>query len=197
MVEYSVDAAQNYTVQFSEIWAADADGKNVRRITWGHTDGDARVSPDNNKFAFVRRGDIWIADGKGARQITKTSEANDSNPEFSNDGKTLFFIRSDILDFGAKTSDGLKITVPGSGKVITYSLVSGEERDLFVDGRHVNGNAAISQRVRRRTARQCRLENTSAPAHCQNVQLVLYSKCARKLGLRNIAKFTTTTRVVK
>ena len=50
------------------------------------------ISPQGDKIAFGYKGDIYVVDANGglARQLT-TSDAYDSNPVWSNDGKYLAF----------------------------------------------------------------------------------------------------------
>ncbi len=81
---------QPYTIQ---------DQVTLRRLS------SPRVSPDGKRIAYVLRStdmeankgrtDLWLinADGTGARQLTYDT-AGDSQPEWSPDGKSLFFLSS-------------------------------------------------------------------------------------------------------
>ncbi|RYX80978.1 tetratricopeptide repeat protein [bacterium] len=124
---------QKFKVVASEIWTANKDGSGARRLTTDAIDGDVHWSPDGNQLAFRRNGDIWMvgADGSGLKQITKTTGISESAPEFSNDSKTLFFIRIGYTNLAEFTPNVEPIIVEKPGVVIAYSLVSGQEKERF------------------------------------------------------------------
>ena len=87
-----------------DIWIADVDGSDRRRITSGSGWHDAPVwSPDGDKIAYVREGDnadghwvshIWVANSNGSGQAELTSgDVSDSSPDWSPDGTSIAFAR--------------------------------------------------------------------------------------------------------
>jgi Tol biopolymer transport system component len=127
------DDPTSFTVTSAELWTANADGSNARRLTSGSIDGNARWSPDGKQIAFLRKGDVWLinSDGSGLRQITKTPLAKERSPEFSNDGKIIFFVRSEQINLAEGLDGQQPLIIDGSGQVIAYSLVSNQERKRF------------------------------------------------------------------
>lgn len=76
-----------------DIYLADADGSNVRRLTSDAAyEYEPRWSPDSRLIAFVRDGDLWLmaADGSGQRRLT-TGLTVDS-PTWSPDGRHIAFV---------------------------------------------------------------------------------------------------------
>lgn len=84
----------------SEIYSMNADGTDIRRLTWNATqDQFPRVSRDGTRIVFARTVagndlDIWImnADGSGERQLT-SGPARDDQPAFTPDGERVVFQR--------------------------------------------------------------------------------------------------------
>jgi Tol biopolymer transport system component/tRNA A-37 threonylcarbamoyl transferase component Bud32 len=83
----------------SEIWLAAADGSNPTQLTHGpgRWQGSPRWSPDGRRIAFDSYGedgqsDIWTidADGGSLRRLT-FSEAGDTAPTWSHDGRFVYF----------------------------------------------------------------------------------------------------------
>ena len=82
----------------SEIWISAADGNGVTQLTHmnGPMTGSPRWSPDSSQVAFDSRpkgnGDIFVTSlsGEAPRQVT-TSSADDVLPEWSGDGKSVYF----------------------------------------------------------------------------------------------------------
>jgi Tol biopolymer transport system component len=122
-----------YEIKTAEVWTANTDGTNARRLTSGAIDGNARWSPDGKRIAFIRAGDIWLinADGTGLKQITKTPTASETSPEFANDGKLIFFVRVVPINLAANIKGAEPLIIEGPGVVIAYSLVADEERARF------------------------------------------------------------------
>ena len=99
-----------------EIWTVNTDGTNARRLTEGPEDDHPRFSPDDRQIAFERDKDIWLinADGSNARNVTNTKDEYEQRAEFTNDGKSLIFLRGGFAP-----------------KVALRHLDSGEERILL------------------------------------------------------------------
>ena len=66
-------------VESSGAIVAVAPDRSRRRVLDG---GDARYSPDGTLIAFVRDGDVWLAnaDGSGQRTLTATPNVAESQP---------------------------------------------------------------------------------------------------------------------
>ncbi len=82
--------------QGAELYIADLDGGNVKRLTNNDVyDAEVSVSPDGKKIVFTRqidgKLDIWImnSDGTGERQLTFTDDWQEGAPFFLPDNKTL------------------------------------------------------------------------------------------------------------
>jgi len=82
-----------------EIWIADADGRNLARLTrgWGRGQGWPGWAPDGRSIVFDSiaedgNRDVWTigADGAGLRRITQ-DPAHDIVPSWSRDGRFLYF----------------------------------------------------------------------------------------------------------
>ncbi len=86
------------------------------------------ISPDSKKIAFIylkdldkNGGDVYLigSDGQGLEQVTKTKEP-ESNVSFSNDGKSLCFIRDKkqliIYDIAGKKETIFDVNSPDGGK---------------------------------------------------------------------------------
>jgi Tol biopolymer transport system component len=74
-----------------------ADGSGQTRLTSGlEYDSDPAWSPDGERIAFSRDGDIYLMnpDGTSIRQLTRGS-ARDGAPAWSRDGRWLAFARAD------------------------------------------------------------------------------------------------------
>jgi dipeptidyl aminopeptidase/acylaminoacyl peptidase len=82
----------------TEIWTADADGKNVSQLTFfdGELVGCPRWSPDGRSIAFDRRpgtpAQVWLmdADGRNQHDLISTDDDNDV-PSWSRDGRSIYF----------------------------------------------------------------------------------------------------------
>ena len=85
-----------------DIWVADRDGGNQRRLTHSRKADDfsPAYSPDGRKILYVRRhrgdADIWImnANGSGPRPVTD-SQLDDFQPTFYPSGRSILFTRYD------------------------------------------------------------------------------------------------------
>jgi len=105
----------------TDVYVADADGKNAARITEAlEADQEPTWSPDGGTIAFtsLRTGSpqIWAmnADGTGVRQLTTGTGAN-SAPAFRPDGQIIAFISTrdgtaDLFEMGNEGADPRAIT---------------------------------------------------------------------------------------
>ena len=82
--------------QGAELYYADIDGGNVRRLTNNDVyDAEVSVSPNGERIVFTRqidgKLDVWVmnADGSGQRQVTHTDEWQEGAPFFLPDNKTI------------------------------------------------------------------------------------------------------------
>ena len=79
-----------------QVFAIDADGTNLRQLTWGASSDSPSWSPDGSKLAFTRtaraRGDIWTmrADGTGQQRVTG-GPPHDDDPVWAPDGSAMAF----------------------------------------------------------------------------------------------------------
>jgi dipeptidyl aminopeptidase/acylaminoacyl peptidase len=105
---------------------------------------EPKVSPDGKFIVFTLRktdleadrgrGDLWLVgvDGKGLKQLT-TDPEGDSNPCWSPDSKTIYFISS-----RSGTSQVWKIAIDG-GEAQKVTALAGETSNLIIsgDGSHI------------------------------------------------------------
>jgi Tol biopolymer transport system component len=79
-----------------QVFAIDADGTNLRQLTWGASSDAPSWSPDGSKIAFTRtaraRGDIWTmrADGTGQQRVTG-GVPHDDDSVWAPDGSAIAF----------------------------------------------------------------------------------------------------------
>jgi len=83
---------------FSEIWTCDADGANPTQMTSLHgTAGAARWSPDGRYIAFEFRpkehSEVYLLEvaSRATRMLTTLPGANNGGPNWSRDGKRIYF----------------------------------------------------------------------------------------------------------
>jgi Tol biopolymer transport system component len=81
-----------------EVWIADRDGRNSRRLTHsnGALTGSPRWSPDGQRIVYESRisgsAQIYLMDSDGSRQIRLTIDSsNNSIPTWSHDRKYIYF----------------------------------------------------------------------------------------------------------
>jgi tricorn protease len=81
-----------------DLWIADADGKNARKLVPAFTDLDFDWSPDGKWIAYATsdefyNSDVWIIPTDGSKPAVNVSmhPNNDANPRWSPDGKLLAF----------------------------------------------------------------------------------------------------------
>lgn len=100
-----------------EIWTIDADGTNRRPVPNGGGVATPSISPNGERIAFSRSGDIWVMgfDGSGPTQITsETGFAN--SPSWSPDGERIAFELEreaggwDVYTIGVDGSDLVQVT---------------------------------------------------------------------------------------
>jgi dipeptidyl aminopeptidase/acylaminoacyl peptidase len=125
----------------SYIYLYDIADKKLERLTKGKADESNPVwSPDGSKIAFTsnRKSDpdrepgsqIFVAEAKaGATEKSITPEASrGSRPEWSPDGKTLVFLESDELKYGAYNMNHLT-TVASDGSSVPVRVKAAEDLD--------------------------------------------------------------------
>jgi Tol biopolymer transport system component len=102
-----VFGSQRETGSYGQLFLMDADGSDVRRLTFSAVDGKAVIddyahwSPDGKRIVFQRTSrrdghmdaDIWIIDYATLeeRQLTDTPDAWDSTPSFTADSNGVMF----------------------------------------------------------------------------------------------------------
>ncbi len=141
----------------SYVYLYDIAGKKLDRLTKGKADEGTPVwSPDGSRIAFTsnRKADpdrdpgsqIYVADAKAGateKQVTPNTSRG-GRPEWSPDGKTLVFLESDELKYGAYNMNHLT-TVASDGSSAPARVKAAEDLDRGVsnpyfsaDGRSVN-----------------------------------------------------------
>jgi TolB protein len=124
-----------------DIFAADLDGKHLRRLTdTPGYDAEGSYSPDGSQIVFTSfrdgDGEIYImdADGKNPRRITR-AKGYDGGPFFSPDGKRLIY-RSD-----RKSNDLLQVYINNTEGTAERALTSNEfvnwGPSWYLDNRHI------------------------------------------------------------
>ena len=141
----------------SYVYLYDIAEKKLDRLTKGKSDEGTPVwSPDGSRIAFTsnRKADpdrdpgsqIYVADAKAGateKQITPNTSRG-GRPEWSPDGKTLVFLESDELKYGAYNMSHLT-TVAADGTSLPVRVKAAEDLDRGVsnpyfspDGRSIN-----------------------------------------------------------
>lgn len=89
---------QNNYPQGTELYAADIDGGNRKRLTDNvNYDAEVAISPDGKRIVFARLVDgaldlyMMNADGTGERKLTDTPDWQEGAPYFLPDSKTIIF----------------------------------------------------------------------------------------------------------
>ena len=145
------------SIRKSYIYLYDIAGKKLERLTKGKWDEGSPVwSPDGSRIAFTSNhkvepdrdpsSQIYVADAKAGvteKQVTPNTSGG-GRPEWSPDGKTLVFLESDELKYGAYNMNHLT-TVASDGSSAPVRVKAAEDLDRGVsnpdfsaDGRSVN-----------------------------------------------------------
>ena len=101
------------------------------------------ISPDGSQIAFTYKGDIYLVGSEGgrARQIT-TNAAYDSNPLWTEDGKTIIF-----SSYREGSKDIYKVSADGGAPVRLTSHTGNETPVAVMPDGSVIFSAAIQQDV--------------------------------------------------
>ncbi len=164
--DYSPDgrtiAFQRESETANEIWAVNADGSHLIRLTRhdegclpesGTCDSSPAWSPDGTQIAFARdtgtieeeNKGIWVmdADGTDQHQVTQLDKPGlglDRSPQFSPDGRRLVFERLNVRD--ARPVDGIALWVLNLNtgrehRITPYVLNAGDTPEWSPDGRRI------------------------------------------------------------
>lgn len=117
-----------------EIWTISIDGTDAKRLTQGFKDSLPRFSPDGGQIVFERDMQLWLinADGTNLRRVSDTKAHFNQGAEFSNDGKSLFFVRPVPPDANDEDLKDNPFLVFGAGNVpVQYDLQTGKETVLL------------------------------------------------------------------
>jgi TolB protein len=159
-----VDCAVNCA--YDEIFTVETDGTDLRQLTHnrpgltcgtgGSCNGTPAWSPNGRKIAFQRASgpivndliqnaglSIMNADGTGIHRITQLrgpATGEDSNPQFSPDGRRLVFQRNNVRS--AKPADGvalwiLDLATGREHRITPYPMRAGDTPDWSPDGRRI------------------------------------------------------------
>ncbi len=98
------------------------------------------LSPDGQRIALVRQGDISVMNGDGSNpaNITNTPDVPESSPAWSPDSLRLAFVESQGLSLGVMNADGTRRVRLTDDKPATYSAPawsSDGQRLAFVSNR--------------------------------------------------------------
>jgi TolB protein len=112
-VDWSPDGRRLVVERAERLFIMGADGRHERLLTGGSSPSWA---PKGDHIAFIRKADVYIIDGNGhgLRQIT-ASEALDTDPAWSPDGRRLAFVSfdgvsADLYVADASTKAVLRLT---------------------------------------------------------------------------------------
>lgn len=89
------------------------------RVRDGRTDPvvpnvyDAAWSPDGTRFAYIHKGDLWVAGSGGGHRHAILSTHHNATPAWSPDGHRIAFVRRDVLET-IRPDGSHRSAVPGS-----------------------------------------------------------------------------------
>jgi hypothetical protein len=100
--------------------------------------GAAEWSPDRSRAVFQLRGDLVLWTGKGVRRLTDTQE-RESSPQWSADGKTLYFQRGgNAFALNTETAESKQLTDIRRGNAPRErepdgqrKVIADEQKELF------------------------------------------------------------------
>ena len=134
---FSADGRRLVFLRGTEIWIANADGSQPRRVLTAPSTDSVALSPNGQSIAFFQTGggppgDLWTvaASGGAARRLT-FDEAVGGHPVWMPDGRTIVFpsARGGSVTLWQIRADG------GSPQPLTFGAGSDIDPDISVDGR--------------------------------------------------------------
>jgi serine/threonine protein kinase len=133
---FSTDGRRLVFLRGEDIWIANADGSQPRRVLTAPFVDSVALSPDGQSIAFFQTqggppGDLWTvaASGGAARRLT-FDEAAGGHPVWTPDGRTIVFpsARAGSLTLWQIRADG------GSPRPLTFGAGSDVDPDISADG---------------------------------------------------------------
>ena len=132
-----ISRSDDFLSSLSEIWIVNIKDGRAKRLTAGHDDRNPRFGPDGKQIVFTRGKDIWIinADGSDLRNVSNSAVNEESKPEFSHDGQSLFYVCAapDPLfdDDKENTEDEDQIDAIKYETIVQRNLADGSEKILL------------------------------------------------------------------
>lgn len=124
----------------ADVWAVNADGSGLRRLTRDGTSGDATFSPDGRRIVFASGRahgahapelHVMDVDGRNVRRLTHSTEAprafwQNTQPAWSPDGKSVIFVRTRVRG-ETETTDLWRVPSAGGAPPVRLTRAAGRE----------------------------------------------------------------------